>query len=52
MDLVKARLLDGLATLAGDDRSGSLACLSVRFALESNMDGPLATWPAHRWNGT
>ena len=38
MDLAKAKLLDGPNTL-GNDRSGSLACLSVRFALEFNMDG-------------
>jgi len=38
MDLAKSKLLDGPNTL-GKDRSGSLACLSVRFALEFNMDG-------------
>jgi hypothetical protein len=38
MDLAKAKLLDGPTTL-GNNRSGSLACLSVRFALEFNMDG-------------
>ena len=39
MDLAKAKLLDGSVTLEKDNRSGSLACLSVRFALEFNMDG-------------
>ncbi|KAF8492187.1 hypothetical protein F5888DRAFT_1619276, partial [Russula emetica] len=38
MDLAKGKLLDGPNTL-GNNRSGSLACLSVRFALEFNMDG-------------
>src|SRR6266576_3305520 len=38
MDLAKAKLLDGPPTLM-KDRSGSLACLSVRFALDFNMDG-------------
>ena len=38
MDLAKAKLLDG-PTMLGNNRSGSLACLSVRFALEFNMDG-------------
>ena len=38
IELAKAKLLDGPLTL-GEDRSGSLACLSVRFALEFNMDG-------------
>ncbi|KAF8492177.1 hypothetical protein F5888DRAFT_1806903 [Russula emetica] len=38
MDLAKAKLLDGPTTLR-NNRSGSLACLSVRFALEFNMDG-------------
>jgi hypothetical protein len=38
MDFVKQKLLDGPFTLQ-NDRSGSLACLSVRFALEFNMDG-------------
>lgn len=37
MDLAKTKLLDGPPTL-GENRSGSLACLSVRFALEFNMD--------------
>jgi len=40
MDLAKAKLLDtSSGTLAGLNRPGSLACLSVRFALEFNMDG-------------
>jgi hypothetical protein len=39
-EFVKTKLLDGPATLdLMKDRSGSLACLSVRFALEFNMDG-------------
>ena len=38
MDLVKAKLLDGSNSLE-ENRSGSLACLSVRYALEFNMDG-------------
>jgi hypothetical protein len=36
MALAKTKLLDGSDA---HDRSGSLACLSVRFALEFNMDG-------------
>ena len=39
MDLAKAKLLDGSDTLEKNNWSGSLACLSVRFALEFNMDG-------------
>ncbi len=39
MDLAKAKLLDGPSSLAENDRSGTLACLSVRFALDFNMDG-------------
>jgi hypothetical protein len=40
MDLAKAKLLGGPSTLASEkDGPGSLACLSVRFALEFNMDG-------------
>jgi hypothetical protein len=41
MELAKAKLLDsnGPNALAKNARSGSLACLSVRFALEFNMDG-------------
>ena len=38
MDLVKGKLLDGSNSLE-ENRSGSLACLSVRFALEFNADG-------------
>ena len=38
MDLAKAKLLDGPLTLE-KNRSGSLACLSVRFALEFTMTG-------------
>ena len=39
MDFAKHKLLDGKTALANDDRPGSLACLSVRFALEFCMDG-------------
>ncbi len=39
MDLAKAKLLDGPIVLEAINRAGSLACLSVRFALEFNMDG-------------
>ena len=39
MDFAKGKLLDGPTTLLEKDRSGSLACLSVRFALEFNMEG-------------
>ena len=40
MDFVKQKLLDSPVTdTLANDRSGSLACLSVRFALEFNMDG-------------
>jgi hypothetical protein len=39
MDFAKHKLLDGPTALANDDRRGSLACLSVRFALEFCMDG-------------
>jgi hypothetical protein len=39
MDFAKHKLLDGQTALANDDRPGSLACLSVRFALEFCMDG-------------
>jgi hypothetical protein len=38
MELAKAKLLDGPFTLERNG-PGSLACLSVRFALEFNMDG-------------
>ena len=36
MDFAKLKLLDGPSVLKPTDRSGSLACLSVRFALEFN----------------
>jgi hypothetical protein len=36
MDFAKLKLLDGSSVLKPTDRSGSLACLSVRFALEFN----------------
>jgi hypothetical protein len=39
MDFAKGKLLDGPNELFKDDRSGSLACLSVRFALEFVADG-------------
>lgn len=39
MDFAKHKLLDDHAALANDDRPGSLACLSVRFALDFCMDG-------------
>jgi hypothetical protein len=39
MDYVKQKLLDGPTELRNDNRAGSLACLSTRFALEFNMDG-------------
>ena len=39
MDFAKQKLLDGPTELADGNRPGSLACLSVRFALEFNMDG-------------
>ena len=39
MDFAKGKLLDGPSQLSKDDRSGSLACLSVRFALEFDADG-------------
>lgn len=32
------KLLNGRSLLAGDDHSGSLACLATRFALEFNED--------------
>ena len=38
LNFAKQKLLNGKSTL-GKDRSSSLACLSVRFALEFNMDG-------------
>jgi hypothetical protein len=40
MDYVKQKLPDGPTVLRN---GGSLACLSVRFALEFNMDKQLAT---------
>jgi hypothetical protein len=39
LDFAKQKLLDGTTDLAKDNRPGSLACLSVRFALEFNVDG-------------
>jgi hypothetical protein len=39
MDFAKQKLLDGPTDLFKDDRPGTLACLSVRFALEFDMDG-------------
>ncbi len=39
MDLAKVKLLDGPSSLNEDNRSGSLACLSVRFALEFTQGG-------------
>jgi hypothetical protein len=39
LDFAKQKLLDGLDVLAENNRPGCLACLSVRFALEFNMDG-------------
>ncbi len=39
IDYAKQKLLDGPSVLRSENRSGSLACLSVRFALEFNMDG-------------
>jgi hypothetical protein len=39
VDFAKQKLLDGPTALAENDRPGSLACLSVRFALEFSMDG-------------
>ncbi|KAH9990646.1 hypothetical protein BJV74DRAFT_920614 [Russula compacta] len=40
MDLVKAKLHNGPPVLDPKNWPGSLACLSVRFALEFNMDAP------------
>ena len=40
MDYVKQKLLDGPIVLENDNRAGSLACLSTRFALEFNVDTP------------
>ena len=39
IDSAKSKLLCGPYALANNDRPGSLACLSVRFALEFTMDG-------------
>ena len=39
LDFARMKLLCGPPVLANNDRPGSLACLSVRFALEFNMDG-------------
>jgi hypothetical protein len=39
MEFVKEKLLNGPTVLSKENRSGSLACLSVRFSLEFNMDG-------------
>jgi hypothetical protein len=39
MDYVKQKLLDGPTELRNGNWTGSLACLSTRFALEFNMDG-------------
>jgi hypothetical protein len=39
MDYAKERLLDSPTELRNDNRTGSLACLPTRFALEFNMDG-------------
>ena len=39
MDLAKTKLLDAKPYLDPTNGPGSLACLSVRFALEFNMDG-------------
>jgi len=39
MDFAKQKLLCGPVKLEEQNRAGSLACLSTRFALEFNMDG-------------
>jgi hypothetical protein len=39
MDFAKNKLLDGPNELRPENVSGSLACLSIRFALEFNLDG-------------
>jgi hypothetical protein len=39
MDLAKNKLLDGPNELKPEDVTGALACLSIRFALEFNLDG-------------
>src|SRR5258708_1614615 len=38
MDYAKQKLLNGPTELRDDNKTGSLACLSIRFALEFNMD--------------
>src|SRR5216684_5685891 len=38
MDYAKQKLLNGPSELRDDNKTGSLACLSIRFALEFNMD--------------
>ena len=38
MDYAKQKLLDGPTELRNGNRAGSLACLSIRFALEFNAD--------------
>jgi len=38
MNYAKQKLLDGPSELRDDNKTGSLACLSIRFALEFNMD--------------
>ena len=39
MDYAKQKLLNGPNELRNGNRTGSLACLSTRFALEFDMDG-------------
>jgi hypothetical protein len=39
MDFAKQKLLDGPNVIAKENRPGTLACLSVRFALDFNMNG-------------
>jgi hypothetical protein len=39
MDYAKQKLLNGPSELRNGNWAGSLACLSIRFALEFNMDG-------------
>lgn len=39
VDYAKQKLLDGPTVLRSGNRTGSLTCLSIRFALEFNMDG-------------
>src|SRR5260221_7637478 len=38
MNYAKQKLLNGPTELRDDNRAGSLACLSIRFALEFNID--------------